>query len=126
MEQTPVMVLNLRMVIAESLREEVVRILRSLVGPAEANPSCVNCEILEDLGNPCGLTFREGWTSVKDFEGHLNRYQLRKLLEVMDLSEEEPEIRFDSISRSEGIERIASLLGRNRQGSDNERVEPSL
>ena len=99
---------RIRVVVPTSKREEVVRTLRSMLGPTEVEPGCLSCRFYQDIQDESVLNYVEEWRSKEDLLRHLRSEQYRKLLAVVDTSQEEPEIRFDTISQTEGIEAIRS------------------
>ena len=50
--------------------------------------------------------FEEVWQSEVDANRHLRSHQYRELLLVMELAVAAPEVRFDTVSHSTGIETI--------------------
>jgi quinol monooxygenase YgiN len=48
----------------------------------------------------------ELWTSGEDVQRHLRSEKYRKILLVVEMAEESPEIRFDTIAESSGVETI--------------------
>jgi quinol monooxygenase YgiN len=50
--------------------------------------------------------FEEIWKSEEDLECHLRSDDYRKVLLVLEMAVKQPEIRFDTISSSTGIETI--------------------
>jgi quinol monooxygenase YgiN len=104
-------VLSLRIRAPEDKRDEILRSLRSLVGPASAEAACVSCRVFQDSDDPDSITFVQAWTSQQDLERHVRAHQYRVLLAVADLSAGEPEIRVDGLSpQTSGLEVLQSLL----------------
>jgi quinol monooxygenase YgiN len=79
-----------------------------MLGPTEVEPGCLSCRFYQDIQDENVLNYVEEWRSKEDLFRHLRSEQYRKLLAVVDTSQEEPEIRFDTISQTEGIEAIRS------------------
>jgi quinol monooxygenase YgiN len=104
-------VLSLRVRVPENKRDEILRSLRALVGPASAQAACVSCRVFQESDDPDSITFVQAWTSQQDLERHVRARQYRVLLAVADLSEGEPEIRIDGLSpQGSGLEVLESLL----------------
>ena len=52
------------------------------------------------------LQFEEMWRSEEEFERHLRSDEYHRVLLVLEMAMKQPEMRFDSISSSAGIETI--------------------
>lgn len=99
---------RIRVVVPTANRDEVVSTLRSMLGPTGVEPGCLSCRFYQDVQDENVLNYVEEWQSKEDLFRHLRSEQYRKLLAVVDTSQEEPEIRFDTISQTEGMEAIRS------------------
>ncbi|MGI9456105.1 MAG: putative quinol monooxygenase [Aeoliella sp.] len=105
---------RLRVVVSTQKRGDVMRTLRSLLGPTQVEPGCLGCHFYQDAQDENVLSFEEEWQSEGDLNRHLRSDQYRKLLAVVDAAAEQPEIRFDRISSTEGIE----VIERARTGAN--------
>jgi quinol monooxygenase YgiN len=85
---------------------EALRIFKSITGQCRDEPGCISCHIYEDLQEKNVFMLKAVWRSEEDLERHLRSDEYRNLLLVMELARERPEIRFDTISLSTGIETI--------------------
>lgn len=83
-----------------------MRIFKSITGQCRDEPGCISCHIYEDLQEKNVFMLKAVWRSEEDLERHLRSDEYRNLLLVMELARERPEIRFDTISLSTGIETI--------------------
>ena len=92
-------------------RDEILRAIRWLAGPARAKPGRTGCRILQDLDDEDVLVLVEEWTSREALERHLRSDEYRQLLTLAELSARPPEIRFDTVTRSEGLELVAAARG---------------
>ena len=98
---------TLRMAIPVQKRGEALKILKSMVARNQARPDdCVFCRICEDALEDNVLQFEEMWRSEEELERHLRSQEYRNLLLVLEMAIKKPEIRFDIISSSTGIETI--------------------
>ena len=87
----------------------VLEVLRSVQGPMRAQPGCAACDIYEEQGPEPALVFVERWETDATLEAHLRSDMYRRILGAMELSSDKPEIRFEHVSTSEGIELIERL-----------------
>jgi quinol monooxygenase YgiN len=107
----------LRVVFAsKKQQEEALKILRLLTGPTQVQPGCLTCEVFqqEPTQQPLRLCLLEKWETQERLERHIRSEQFRKVLAVMDLANEPPEIEFNTVSQTQGMELIQALRG----GSD--------
>jgi len=77
-------------------------------------PGCISCRIYEDLQEKNVIMLKEVWRSEEDLDLHLRSDEYRNLLLVLEMALEQPEIRFDTISSSMGIEAIEKARSRVR------------
>jgi quinol monooxygenase YgiN len=98
---------TLRMAIPLQKREEVFKILKSMVARNQARTNdCVFCRISEDAIEDNVIQFEEMWSSEEELERHLRSDDYYKVLLVLEMALKQPEIRFETISSSKGIEII--------------------
>ncbi len=97
---------TIRVMIPPTKHSEALRILKSIAELNRVHLSCVNCRIYQDVQDNNVLMFEERWTNEEDMEDHLRSDEFRNLLMVLEMALESPDIRFDTISDSTGIETI--------------------
>ncbi len=97
---------TLRMTIPPQKRGEALRILRSVAQRCKVYSGCLGCHIYEDVQEDNVLVFEEMWRSEEELAQHLRSEKYRRLLLVLEMALKQPEIRFDTISSSAGIETI--------------------
>jgi len=105
-------------------RSEVLEILRSIQGPVLAQPGCTACHIYEEQGPESAVVLVERWETEAALEAHLKSETYRRILGAIELSGDAPEILFDHVSASEGMERIERSRGQQegtRRGAEGER-----
>ena len=99
-------------------RREVLEILHCVQGPVMAMPGCEGFYIYEEQGPEPSIVLVEQWESPRALESHVRSDAYRSILGAFELSGVAPEIRFDHVSKSEGmelIERIRTAPGQPRQ-----------
>jgi quinol monooxygenase YgiN len=103
---------TLRMAIPLQKRGEALKILQSMVARNQARPGdCVFCRICEDALEDNVLQFEEMWRSEEELQRHLRSDEYHKVLLVLEMALKHPEVRFDTISTSTGIETIEKARG---------------
>ena len=85
---------------------EALRIFKSITEQCMDDPGCLSCHIYGDLQDKNVLMLEEIWKSEEDLGHHLRSDEYRNLLLILEMALEQPEIRFDTISSSTGIETI--------------------
>ena len=97
---------TIRMLIPPKRRGGVLEILSSLAERSRFEPGCICYRVYQDAEGEPVVMLEHLWESGEDLERHLRSEEFRKVLLVMEMSLECPEIRFEEISRSTGIETI--------------------
>ena len=96
----------LRIPVSEKRKDEITRLLRSLVEPTRVETGCISCRLYQELRDPCVLTWVEEWESRNDLDRHLRSSRFKKILAALDMAEAEPEVRFDTIAETSGMQLI--------------------
>jgi quinol monooxygenase YgiN len=97
---------TIRMKIGPQKNGEALKILRSIVEQCGYAPGCLRCHLYKDLREKNVLMLEEVWRNEEDLDLHLRSDEYLNLLLVLEMSMEQPEIRFDTISVSTGLETI--------------------
>lgn len=100
---------TLKLVPAPSKRAAVLDIFRSVQGPVLAQPGCTTCRIYEEQGPEQAVVLVETWNEQAALEEHLRSDLYRRILGAIELSIEPPEVRFDTVSTTAGMELIERL-----------------
>jgi quinol monooxygenase YgiN len=85
---------------------EALKIFKSITEQCMDEPGCLSCHIYRDLQEKDVFMLKEVWRSEEDLDLHLRSDEYRNLLVILEMALEQPEIRFDTISSSTGIETI--------------------
>jgi quinol monooxygenase YgiN len=97
---------TIRMTISPQKRNEALNILRSMAKRWKNHSGCLGCHIYEDAQEENALLFEEMWRSEEDLERHLRSEEYRNLLLVIEMALKHPEVRFNTVSTSTGMETI--------------------
>ena len=97
---------TLRMKVRHEKRQEYLKTVRGMLEPTSVEPGCISCRFYQDIENTNAFTFVEEWESQADLEKHLRTDTFRVLLYMMDLLSEPPEIKFNSVADTSGMEAI--------------------
>ena len=96
----------LRMAFGPERCGEVLQILRPMAERTRLTPGCLGCNIYQDVHDAGVILVEELWRSETELGRHLRSDQYREVLLVMEMASEPPEVRFEEISRSSGVETI--------------------
>jgi quinol monooxygenase YgiN len=108
---------TLRIVTAPQSRAEVVRTLTAQLGPTRVQPGCRKCDLYQDVEHPEAITLVEEWESQADLDPRLRSEDYRVVLAAIELSQEPPVIRFDTVTRRTGSGMLGQLKPRRRRHS---------
>ncbi len=95
-----------KMDMATDKLDEALQILHSIVEHTRAEAGCVSCSVYQDTEMENQLVFKQEWRSEEDLQRHLRSEEYQRVLLVMEMASMPPEIRFDTINKTFGIEYI--------------------
>ncbi len=97
---------KIRMRLSPSRIKDAIAILRPIVASTKTVPGCVDCELYRDALDETVLVFHDLWDNQEGLQRHLRSEKYRDLLLVMEMAREVPEVRFDVIAHTSGLEAI--------------------
>ena len=92
-------------------RIDVLEILRHVQNRMRASSGCISCTIYEEDGETAAILYLELWRSQEELQRHIQSPLYLQILTAIDLASELPEIRFDEVANSQGLELIEALRG---------------
>ena len=104
---------TLRIVVNREKRGAALELMESLIGPMHLVPGCIGCRLYQDLEDENGLAIVQEFESETALHNFIRSNEYPKILTLMDLSSDPPEVLFDQISETEGIELVEDLRTRN-------------
>ena len=96
----------IRMLIPLEKQSEALEILGSMIEQIQFEPGCLSCRLYRGVEDTLAIMLEELWLSEEDVQRHLRSDKYYKVLLVVEMATEPPEIRFDTIALSMGVERI--------------------
>ena len=96
----------IRMLIPLEKQGEALEILGSTIEQTLFDPGSISCRVYRGVEDARAIMLEELWVSDEDVKRHLRSEKYRKILLVVEMAEETPEIRFDTIDHSTGVETI--------------------
>jgi len=85
---------------------EVLEVFHAIQGPVLAQPGCLACHIYEEPGPAQAIVLVERWESQGALEAHLRSESYRHTLGAIELSGRPPEVCFDYVAATEGMDLI--------------------
>jgi len=98
------------MIVRPEMRRDLLETLRGMLEPARVERGCLSYRFYEDVEDRNAFVLLEEWKTQKDLESHLRTDNQRWLLAVMDLLGEQPELRFNTVSHTAGMDLIENVL----------------
>ena len=102
-------IVTMRIKVPSGRRKEFLDSARLILGPTEVQPGCISSRFYQDLNDPNTALYVEEWESRENLEHHIKSDTYRIILSLMELSEEPPDIKINTISKTEGLEAIEAL-----------------
>ncbi len=90
---------------------ELVKALRSLARPAQAENGLVSWGLYLDANDANTVCFEEVWQSREDLEKQICLPRYTHLLGLMESAEEQPTLEFRFISEVRGLDYVAEVRG---------------
>ena len=109
---------TLRMIVRPEKRLDLLEAMRGMLEPARVERGCLSYRLYQDVENRNALVLLEEWATQEDLEGHISKDKQRQLLALMDLLSEQPELRFNTVSRTAGMELIENVLKKDEPGGN--------
>ena len=100
---------TLKVVVLPRKRKDALEILRGLLEPTQVKPGCISCRAYQDLSNNNAFVLVEEWESKADLDNHILSDEYTMILALMDISSETPEMKFNLIADSTGLETIEAV-----------------
>ena len=101
--------------VSHKRRKGFMNSARLIPGPTRIQPGCISCRLHQDLDEADAVFLVEEWESRKKLDHHFNSEQYRVILSLMEASDRFPDIKINTISKTEGLEAIEVV----RNGSKN-------
>jgi quinol monooxygenase YgiN len=89
-------------------RKEILQTIKAILGPIRRARGCISCNCYVDVEDDYVFFFEEEWKTREDLENHLRSDQFNVLNGAMRLLRAEPDIRFNTIASTTGIEAITT------------------
>ena len=101
---------TLRMIVRPERRSDLLKTMKGMLEPARVERGCLSYRLYEDVEDRNIFVLVEEWETQKDLESHIRTDNERRLLALMDLLREQPELRFNTVSQTAGMDLIENVL----------------
>jgi len=98
------------MIVRTERRSDLLETMRGMLQPARVERGCLSYRLYEDVENRNAFVLLEEWATQEDLERHLAKDTQRQLFALMDLLSSEPELRFNTVSHTAGMDLIERVL----------------
>jgi len=102
---------TIRITASDDPNNEIVRVLRSLIEPTRVERGCNSCGLYKDLHDPSIIIWVEEWNTQDNLERHVRSPQYKKILAAFDMSKAQPDMRFNTVVETKGMQLIAEARG---------------
>jgi quinol monooxygenase YgiN len=99
----------IRMYLPFDKQFEALKILSSMIEEIRFEPVCIGCYLYRGPEDDRIIMLEELWIAEEDFRRHIQSKKYSKILLVIEMAVQFPEIRFDTILDSSGVETIERL-----------------
>ena len=110
------LIVTLRIHVPASMASHVTDLFEVYRGPVSARSGCVSVNLYSHFSNSSELLLVEEWSSRKALENHVRSDDFRRVLAIMDLADQPPDLRFHSVASTEGFDLVVKL--RKKGGGD--------
>ena len=100
---------TVRIKVSHKRRQDFMNSARLILGPTRIKPGCISCRLYQDLDEPDAVFLVEEWESRENLDRHINSEQYRIVLSLMEASDQFPDIKINTISKTEGLEAIEAV-----------------
>ena len=97
----------MQIVAPDENRTAILRTLGSLLGPTRAAAGCMQAQLYADLDKRRTLFLVEEWESREQFERNLDSTKPNTIVAAIELSNQAPVVRVDSVVWEEGVDTLA-------------------
>lgn len=101
---------TLRMIVRPERRVDLLEAMRGMLEPARVERGCLSYRLYEEVENRNAFLLLEEWATPEDLEKHISTDNQRRLLSLMDLLSEQPDLRFDTVSHTAGMDLMENVL----------------
>ena len=97
---------TIKMTVPVEKRREVLQTIKAILGPIRRERGCITCNCYVDVEDEGVFIIEQEWKTREDLDSHLRSDHFSVLNGAMKLLRAEPDIRFNTIASTAGLEAI--------------------
>ena len=101
---------TLKMTVRPERRRDLLETMRGMLEPARVERGCLSYRLYEDVEDSNAFVLLEEWETQQDLESHIRTENQQRLLALIELLSEQPELRFNTVSHTAGMDLIEKVL----------------
>lgn len=102
---------SIRLNISLEKQSEAFDLLESVREQIQFEPNCIHSRLYKGANEAETVMIEEIWDNDEDLQRHLRSDAYRRILLAIEMADSQPEIRFDRIIESSGMETIMKARG---------------
>jgi len=106
----PKILATLRMIVRPERRSDFLETMRSMLEPTRVERGCLSYRLYQDVEDKNAFVLLETWATQENLESHIRKENQQRLLLLMDLLSEQPELRFNTVSHTARMDLIENVL----------------
>ncbi|MDX9710153.1 MAG: putative quinol monooxygenase [Trichloromonas sp.] len=95
---------TIKLTVPPEKRKEILQTITAILGPIRLEGGCLGCNCYVDVESENRIFLKEEWQTRASLDAHLRSVHFGVLLGAMSLLAQEPEIRFDTIAATAGVD----------------------
>ena len=100
----------LRMIVRPEKRSDLLKTMRGMLEPTRVERGCRSYRPYQDVEDKNTFLLLETWATQENLESHIRKENQQRLLLLMDFLSEQPELRFNTVSHTAGMNLIENVL----------------
>ena len=107
---------TLKMTVRPEKRHDLLETIKGMLEPTRVERGCLSYRLYEDIEDRNAFVLLEEWETQQDLERHIRTDNQQRILTLMDLLSRQPELRFNTVSHTTGMDLIEHVLKNNVTG----------
>ncbi|MFC1494315.1 putative quinol monooxygenase [Thermodesulfobacteriota bacterium] len=98
-----------KLIVSPTDRKNAINVFDAVSGSTSVKPGCKMVELQSDVHNDDNLILIEKWDSMAELEKHISSDEFRKIMAIMEMAVEQPEVFFHTVSSTMGFELVKKI-----------------
>jgi quinol monooxygenase YgiN len=103
------LIVTLRLSVPLHMTSHVIDLFESYRGPVSVRAGCRSIQLYNHFSTPRDFILIEEWSSPQALHNHIRSDDFRKVLALMDLAAQAPDLRFHRVSSAKGFDLVREL-----------------